>query len=136
MKKQDIIFNTNQLMFVSTATPVLDLQSYVPVCDLPFSQKSVLPKGAVYEIGVWNKNRTKFMLLREFGKVVVLANESEKFEFKKFNDEFKNFKVRLSPIQVQEGISFDDITKENKILLRKNLQHFAEELKQKKGRSR
>jgi hypothetical protein len=136
MIKEDIIFKPSQLMFVSMATPVANFETYIPVCDLPYSQRSVLPKGAVYEIGVWNKNRTKFMLLREFGIAIEVKEDDERFDIKDFRDEYKKSGVVISPTDFIEGIAFENITKENKILLRKNLQSFAEKLAQNKGRNR
>lgn len=136
MRKEDIIFKSNQLMFVSMATPVANFETYIPVCDLPFSQRSVLPKGAVYELGVWNNNRTKFMLLREFGKAIEVKKDDERFDIKDFRDEYQKSGVEISVKDFMEGISFDGITKENKILLRKNLQSYAEKLAQNKGRNR
>ena len=136
MRKEDIIFKSNQLMFVSMATPVANFETYIPVCDLPFSQRSVLPKGAVYELGVWNNNRTKFMLLREFGKAIEVKEDDERFKFKNFADEYKNFKLSVTAQDLVDGILYDKISTENKILLRKNLQSYAEKLAQNKGRNR
>lgn len=137
MLKEEIIFKANQLMFVSMATPVSDFETYIPVCDLPFTQKSVLPKGAVYEIGVWNDNHTKFMLLREFGKAIEVKEDDERFKFKNFADEYKNFKLSVTAQDLVDGILYDKISTENKILLRKNLQEYAAEKRaEKKGRSK
>lgn len=136
MRKEDIIFKSNQLMFVSMATPIVNFESYIPVCDLPYTKRSVLPKGAVYEIGVWNKNRTKFMLLREFGKEIEVKEDDEKFDFKDFSQEYQKSGVVISQIDFIEGIAFENISKENKILLRKNLQSYAEKLAQNKVCSR
>lgn len=136
MRKEDIIFKSNQLMFVSMATPVANFETYIPVCDLPFSQRSVLPKGAIYELGVWNNNRTKFMLLREFGKEIEVKKDDERFDIKDFGEEYQKSGVEISVKDFMEGISFDGITKANKILLRKNLQSYAEKLAQNKGRNR
>lgn len=136
MRKEDIIFKSNQLMFVSMATPVANFETYIPVCDLPYTKRSVLPKGAVYELGVWNNNRTKFMLLREFGKEIEVKKDDERFDIKDFRDEYQKSGVVISVKEVMEGISFDGITKANKILLRENLQSYAKKLAQNKGRNR
>ncbi|MBR2220852.1 MAG: hypothetical protein IJ975_01780 [Clostridia bacterium] len=128
MRKEDIVFNVDQLMIVSMATKVADFESYVPVCDLPFTQRSVLPKGAVYEIGVWNKDFTKFRLLRDFANPKDAVFENEKFDIKNFASKFAKFKIKLSPKQIEQGITFDAITKQNKILLRSGLKNYAEEL--------
>lgn len=128
MKKEDILFNVNQLMIVSMATKVADFQSYIPVCDLPYTQRSVLPKGAIYEIGVWNKDYTKFRLLRDFGNPKDAVFENEKFDIKNFVNKYAKFNIKITPKQIENGITFDAITKQNKILLRNGLKDYADEL--------
>ena len=128
MKKEDIVFKLNQLMIVSMATKVADLESYIPVCDLPFTRRSVLPKGAVFEIGVWNKDFTKFRLLRDFTNPKDAVFENEKFDIKNFAAKYAKFNVRLKPEEIEHGITFEAISKQNKILLRNGLKDYAEEL--------
>ena len=128
MKKQDIIFKLNQLMIVSMTTRVADLESYIPVCDLPFTKRSVLPKGAVFEIGVWNNDCTKFRLLRDIGNAHDAVFENEKYDIKNFAEKFTKFKIALKPEQIENGITYDEITKQNKILLRNGLKDYADEL--------
>ena len=134
MRKEDIIFKPNQLMFVSMATPVANFETYIPVCDLPYTQRSVLPKGAVYELGVWNNNRTKFMLLREFGNAIEVKEDDERFDIKDFRDEYKKSGVVISPTDFIEGIAFENITKEDyKTLLISMLQNEILEMTEEKG---
>ena len=128
MRKEEIIFNVRQLMIVSMTTRVADLESYVPVCDLPFTKRSVLPKGAVFEIGVWNNDCTKFRLLRDLSTAHDAVFENEKYDIKNFAEKFAKFKIALKPEQIEHGITYDAITKQNKILLRSGLKNYADEL--------
>lgn len=128
MRKEEIIFRLNQLVIVSVATAISDFESYIPICDLPYTRRSVLPKGAVYEIGAWNDNHTKFRLLRDFEKVVELKTESDNFEVKDFGEGYKKLNVKITAEHLVDGIPFEDINKANKILLRQGLQNFAESL--------
>ena len=126
MRKEDIIFRSNQLVIVSVATAISDFESYIPVCDLPYTRRSVLPKGAVYEIGAWNDNHTKFRLLRDFGNIKTVS--SEDVEIKNFKDQYNKFKINITPEHLVDGIPFESINKQNKILLRQGLQNYAESL--------